>query len=202
MHTRSKLMLVALASALLLAAAVGSASATHLSQNEQNFKVTYSPLSFVTNIGTVRCQVTMEGSFHSRTIAKVVGTLVGYTTRVSVGTCESGTARANTETLPWHIQYAGFEGTLPNITGIQQKLIRPSFEVAGEIFGITGKLCRYTTPAQLGTNSRETTRGIVTGQTPGTESTTSETEGCPSGRQSGTGRVSTPTGGSIIVTLI
>ena len=201
MHTRSKLLLAALASALLLAALVSSASANTLSQTETAFRVTYSPLSFVPSFGsTVRCPVTLEGTFHSRTIAKTAGALIGYVNRVVVGVCESGRARANTETLPWHIQYVSFSGTLPAITSISQNLIRPSFEIEGRIFGIE-VTCKYTTPRQLGINTRET-RGAVTEQRPGTESTSSETGGCPSGRQVGTGRVTTPGGASIVVTLI
>ena len=202
MHTRSKLLLAALTSALLLAALVGSASANRLAQNEANFRVTYSPLSFIPSFGsTVRCPVTLEGSFHSRTITKTAGSLVGYVNRAIVGTCEAGRARVNSETLPWHIQYASFTGTLPNITAINQNLIRPSFEVQGEIFGLR-VTCRYTTPSQAGVNNRETGRGVVTSQRPGTESTSSETEGCPSGRQSGTGNVTTPAGTAIVVTLV
>ena len=201
MHTRSKLLLAALSSALVLAALVSSASATRLAQNETGVRITYSPLSFVPSFGsTVRCPVTLEGSFHSRTITKTIGSLIGYINRVTVGTCEAGTARANTATLPWHIQYGGFAGSLPGIESIETDLIRPSFEIQGEIFGIR-VTCRYTTALQRGINTREA-RGAITGQTPGNESTSSETGGCPSGRQSGNGRVSTTAGASVVVTLV
>lgn len=201
MYTRSKLVLAALGSALLLAAFVGSASANRLSQNETGFRDIYTPLTFVPSFGTAaRCPVTLEGTFHSRTITKTEGTLVGFVTRVSVGTCESGRARADTETLPWHIQYGGFTGTLPNITGITQYLIRPTFEIGGEIFG-QPVTCRYTTPRQKGINTRET-RGVVTAQRPGEERTASETQFCPEGRQEGTARVTTASGGTFVVSLI
>lgn len=202
MRTRSKLLFAALTSALVLAAVVGSASANRLSQTEQGFRVTYSPLTFTPSFGTAaRCRVTLEGTFHARTIVKTAGALIGFVTRASVGPCESGTARVNAESLPWHITYGGFEGTLPNITSISQNLIRPSFTIQGEIFGLRVN-CRYTTPSQRGINTRES-RGAVTSQSPGSESTSSETEGCPSGRQGGTGTVTglgntTP----IVVTLI
>ena len=202
MHTRSKLLLAALTSALLLAALVSSASANRLSQSEASFRVTYSPLSFVPSFGSsMRCPVTLEGTYHSRTIAKTAGALIGYVNRVVIGTCESGVMRANTETLPWHVQYSSFTGTLPTITSISQTLIRPSFEMEGRIFGLEVR-CRYTTPRQLWINTRETTRGPITEQRPGAESTTSETGGCPSFRLSGTGRVTTPGGAFIVVTLI
>jgi hypothetical protein len=189
MTTYGKLLIATLTSALLLAALVSSTSANRLSSNESGFRITYSPLSFTPSFGTAaRCRVTLEGSLHSRTLSKVAGALIGFISRASVGPCESGTARVNTETLPWHMQYASFSGTLPNITSIAHNLLRPSFTVQGEIFGIRVN-CRYTTPSQAGINNRETTRGVITSQTPGSENTTSETEGCPSGRQSGTGTV-------------
>jgi hypothetical protein len=202
MHTRSKLLLAALTSALLLAALVSSASANRIAASETSFRVTFSPLSFIPSFGsTVRCPVTLAGSFHSRTITKTAGSLIGYINSATVGTCETGRARVNAETLPWHIQYASFNGTLPNITGIVQNLIRPSFEIQGEIFGIR-VTCRYTTPSQSGTNNRETTRGTITSLVPGSESTSSETGGCPSGRQSGSGNVTTPGGAAITATLV
>lgn len=202
MRTRFKLGLVALASALLLTALVSSASANRLSQSESNFRIVYSPLSFVPSFGsTVRCPVTLEGSIHLRVIVKTLELLIGNNNRASVGTCEAGRMRVNAETLPWHIQISFFTGTLPNITSWLWKLIRWVFEIQGEIFGIR-VTCRYTTPAQVLTNNRETTRGVISSQRPGTESTTSETEGCPSGRWSGTGSFTTPAGASIVLSLV
>lgn len=201
MHTRSKFLLAALSSALLLAFAVNSASAARLGSNETAFRITYAPLSFVPSFGsTARCPVTLAGSFHSRTITKTAGSLIGYINSVTVGTCEAGNARVNAETLPWHIRYVGFEGALPNITTITQLLVSSSFEVRGEIFGIE-VTCRYTPASELGVNTRES-RGVITGQTPGTESSRSETSGCPSGRLSGTGSVKTAGGANVIVTLV
>jgi len=202
MRNRSKLLLTALTSALLLSLAVSSASARNFSVNEQRIRQTYAPLSFVPSFGTtVRCPVTLEGTLHSRTNAKAAGTLLGYINSVTVGTCESGRARANTETLPWHIQYGSFTGTLPTITTITHNLIRSSFEIDGEIFGIAVR-CRFTPASQPGIITREA-RGVVTGlRADESVVTRSETEGCPSGRLSGTGRLTTSTGGNIIVTLI
>jgi hypothetical protein len=202
MHTRSKLLLAALTSALLLAMAVGSASAARLGSNETAFRIVYAPLSFVPSFGsTARCPVTLAGSFHSRTITKEAGSLIGYVNSVTVGTCEAGRARANTETLPWHIRYVSFTGSLPNIATITQLLNNSSFEVQGEIFGLR-VTCRYNVPSKLGINTRETTRGVVTGQTPGGESDASATGGCPSGRLTGTASVLTGGGAPLVVTLV
>jgi len=200
MRTCSKLVITALVAALSLAAFVSSASARNLSQNEQRFRITYSPLSFVPSFGTTaRCRVTLEGSLHTRSIAKVNESLIGYINSAVVGTCESGSARANTETLPWHITYNGFTGTLPNITGLIQNLHGSSFEVNGEIFGLRVR-CRYNVAVKRGTET--VTRGVVSAQRPGTERDRSATEGCPEGLLEGTGTVSTPAGASISVTLI
>lgn len=201
MLIRSKLLLAALAAALMLAASVNAASANRLVRNEGAFRVTFSPLSFVPSFGsTVRCPVTLTGSYHSRTITKTAGSLIGYVNSVTVGTCEAGTARARTETLPWHLQYASFAGTLPNITATTENLIRGSYEVQGEIFGIR-VTCRYTVPSQAAISNRES-RGTVTSMSLGSESTSSETGGCPSGRFSGTGSVKTPGGAALVVTLV
>jgi hypothetical protein len=94
----------------------------------------------------------------------------------------------NTETLPWHLQYASFAGTLPNIAAITHNLIRESFSLNGEIFGVE-VVCRYTAASAGAIDNRES-RGAITSQRPDESITVvSETRGCPSGRYSGTGSV-------------
>jgi hypothetical protein len=75
--------------------------------------------------GDVICPLTLEGSFHSNTFAKVPGSLIGYITRAALEEelCSGGTARYLRETLPWHLRYAGFAGLLPNITSITTMVI-------------------------------------------------------------------------------
>src|SRR5436853_4359159 len=117
MRTSAKLGLTALIAALLLSAAVSTASARNLSTSNQFIRVTWRSLEFVTSAVTIRCQVTLEGSFHSRTIAKIERSLVGHITRDTVKTesCTNASATADNTTLPWHITYEGFRGTLPRI---------------------------------------------------------------------------------------
>lgn len=202
MRRTIKACFAALAAALLLSAAVTSATANRLASNETGFRITYAPISFIPSFGSsITCPLTLEGSFHSRTLTKTAGSLIGYVNRAILGTCEAGRWRINSETLPWHLQYASFAGTLPNITAINYNLIRMSWDMQGEIFGLRVP-CRYTTASEGFTNNRETTRGRVTTQRPGTESISSETEGCPSGRWSGTGNVVTPTGAASVVNLV
>jgi len=138
MRTRSKLVLTAIGATLLMAFAVGTASAGRLSISNQNFRVTFSDLEFTAGELRNDCHVTLEGSLHSRTINKVLGSLIGYITRVQTGQCNLGTTIL-TETLPWHISYEGFSGTLPEITLIIIRA-RGNFRVvtclaAAEFFG-------------------------------------------------------------------
>lgn len=133
MRTRSKLALAGLAAALLLSMAITTASAREFRLDEQRFRVTWTSLEFVEPSLGIRilCPVTLEGSFHSATLRKVVDSLIGHVTRAEVNSsaCRNGTATVLRETLPWHITYGGFSGALPNITGIRVSLIRPSFRL-------------------------------------------------------------------------
>ena len=129
-HTRTAL------TALLATAALGlivtTATAGRLSFSNQNFRAVWTSLEFETSSrnGKMLCPITIEGSFHNRSIAKRLGDLVGYITRATVtNPCNGGSATVLTETLPWHIIYNGFEGTLPNISGTRFNLIGVSFRI-------------------------------------------------------------------------
>ena len=130
MRTFARTSTAVLAAALLLAAAVNTASARVLSVSNQNIRVTWSSLEEVGAI-TVRCRVTLEGSFHSRTIVKVARTLIGAITRATVdeANCTNGSESPRNETLPWHLTYEGFAGTLPNIFSVFVLLSRFRFRL-------------------------------------------------------------------------
>ena len=145
MRTSAKLALTALAASLLLAAMVSTATATRLSTSNQTIRATWDSLEFTFWI-TVRCKVTLEGSFHGRTIAKVARSLIGAITnaQVKAESCTNGTASAfngveryngttTPNTLPWHLTYESFTGTLPNINSIRVLLqrFRLGFEAVG-----------------------------------------------------------------------
>jgi len=142
----AKLSLTALAAALLLASAVGHASAGRLSSSNQNLRLTFSSLEFGSESVTIRCPITLEGSFHSRTIAKIARALVGSVTKAAIkqeacvngkGGAFNGVERYNGTTtpnsLPWHLTYESFAGTLPNITSLQMLVsgFRTGIEAAG-----------------------------------------------------------------------
>jgi hypothetical protein len=131
MRIRSKLLIAAFTAAAVMAVAVSSASARRIETTEQKFRIVWTELEFLHSTDTpVRCPVTLEGSYHSRTISKVSGQLVGYINVAAVGaTCTGGSARVLAETLPWHVQYNSFAGTLPNITAVTQTLIGVRFQI-------------------------------------------------------------------------
>jgi len=142
MRTSIKLGVTALMAAMLLASALSTASARNLEiTSATNFRTTWSRLEFQSSLVTVRCQVTLEGSFHSRTIPKIARLLIGSITRINVKeeSCSGGTARPD-RPPPWHLTYEGFTGRLPNIEKI--RLLMQRFQFAIIAFGVT---CRYGT---------------------------------------------------------
>jgi hypothetical protein len=138
MRIRGRLLLMALTAATLMSLVVSGASARRFEMSNQTFRLIWPLLSAeIPGTATVSCPVTLEGSFHSRTISKVSGQLVGYITRAFVrgGSAEcngTGVARVNSETLPWHVRYSKFTGALPNITGVELQLVGASVNVDPE----------------------------------------------------------------------
>jgi hypothetical protein len=157
MRKHTQLLLGVTSAALFLALGVASATANSLSVSNQDFRAVWTPLALSGGGIEVRCDVTLEGSFHEATIAKVEGALIGSVTRASVdgNNCEPEEAKASilTETLPWLITYEGYIGELPNISGIEILLLRAEFLL--ELFGFVG--CLYGT----GPNQENPANGIV-----------------------------------------
>ncbi|HEX4806727.1 MAG TPA: hypothetical protein VFU94_12580 [Conexibacter sp.] len=123
MSMRTRGALVGLTATLLLAFAVSAASARSFSLSNRNFRIVWARLSFFDENGVreTLCPVTMEGSFHESTIRKVIGTLIGFITRVAVNEalCTGPTRFLTAETLPWHVTYQGFSGLLPRIASLR-----------------------------------------------------------------------------------
>ena len=141
MRTSIKLGLTTLMAATLLASALTTASARNLSFSNQQLRVTWSRLEFRSALVTVRCQVTLEGSFHARTFLKVARTWMGNITRISFKeeTCTGGRASPD-RAPPWRITYESFAGTLPSITRLH--LLLEDFRFLTESAGV---MCRYGT---------------------------------------------------------
>jgi hypothetical protein len=147
----SKILLTALTAALVLGAAVGTTSARRFEVSNQRFRVVWTALEFTGREpfgGTLRitCPVTLEGSLHSRTLSKVSGQLVGYITSANLTRpCNGGEAwilngserlwdgTTPTTTLPWHIRYDSFTGTLPIIEAIRVQLVGAAFLIRGPL---------------------------------------------------------------------
>jgi hypothetical protein len=161
MHSFVSAAIAGVAAILAMALAVGTVSARNLSASNQNVRAVYASLELgntVTETRT-RCQLTLEGSFHSRTIVKRVAALVGYFTRADLGPCTGGTGTVNRETLPWHLTYEGFNGILPNITAVTFSVVGLSFELLQE-----GIMCRARTEARTpATSIVIVNAGTVTG---------------------------------------
>jgi hypothetical protein len=147
MRNRRKLLLVAPIAAIALGALLSTASANRIAMTNPNFRATWTALEFVGFV-TVRCHVTIEGSFHSSTLSKVAEQLIGYVSRATVdeGHCTGGSARVIQETLPWHLRYESFEGTLPNITGVTDRQVGSGFQVTGVVLGFP-VTCQITSTA-------------------------------------------------------
>jgi len=111
-------------------------------------RATWASLEFGSPTATIRCRLTLEGSFHTRTIAKVRGSLIGALTRaIVVRPCTNGEAWADNGTeveplgtapnrLPFHLTYEGFRGTLPAIDEVRLLLSRISFVMQSSFIGI------------------------------------------------------------------
>ncbi|MGB2709974.1 MAG: hypothetical protein WBC33_00535, partial [Conexibacter sp.] len=136
MHVHGKLLLATAASALLLAVLTSTASANRGVQFEPAGAVqgtagvtwTTSPDSRIfTGL------VTLRGSLH-RTIAKTTGSLAGLITDCRTALGEVGLIFIRIEgrcelTLPWHVRYVGFTGTLPNIRESIMTLVGTGFRL-------------------------------------------------------------------------
>lgn len=133
MHTKTFLTVVAATLALAFAAQV--ASANRLSVSETRFRAVWRDLQFDSNGIIINCPITIEGSFHSATFKKTAGALIGHISRASVfgalgmGACTGGEATIFQESLPWHLVYISFAGTLPRPSSIKVKLVNSRFRV-------------------------------------------------------------------------
>ncbi len=203
-----RLLSASLCAATVLAAAVGTASATRVATSSQTARATWTGMEFIAEgVTTVRCPVTFEGSIHSRTILKTPGLLLGYITRGTVGeaSCTNGSARLLTASLPWHSRYKTFFGTLPSITAIDTNIIGAEWLIGTRVLGVEIS-CLYTStaaePLQMHL-SREASGGMTSEAISG--SVRSSTGGiCPRGSLGGTSSTLTVAGRSerIIVTLV
>ncbi len=128
-HMRRIVLSVALAATALFVIA-STATARRLAVDDQDFEVKWAPLRFIAGGTTTSCNVTLLGSFHSLTITKTIGSLIGYIDHASVNSCNAGAgATILAGTLPWHVTYGGFRGTLPTIESAILNLLGLALEI-------------------------------------------------------------------------
>lgn len=131
MRTRSRLLLTALTLAIVLATLTSSAFANRALQYRPAGPITSTaPVTFTGPAGSraITSLVTLRGSLHTAAINKTRGALIGYITECRAMLGELGGLRVidiRCElTLPWHVQYESFSGTLPRITGVTLRFVR------------------------------------------------------------------------------
>jgi hypothetical protein len=124
----TKLVFAALAAALLLSFAAGTASALRsLSVSSTTITLLSRALTFTSrNLGVnVVCEVGMTIRLERNPIAKRVGQIGMATVRIL--RCAENTATVLGGTFP--VNFLGFLGTLPNITGLVFQLLRAEFSI-------------------------------------------------------------------------
>ncbi len=157
--------LITLTTIILLAALTTTATARNLRSTTTTFRATWTSAEYTGGFGTMRCNLTLEGSLRSATITKTRGGEIGAVSAATIGTCPQGSATILKETLPWRVQYASFAGTLPAITSIGTTVIGLAFQIREPTFGITCLAISSTTnPA---TGSYNLSAGSVTSVTLG-----------------------------------
>lgn len=171
-----KVLLATLAVVAVLVAAVGTASANRLSVSNRSFRITWSAINYQGGGWEIRCDITVEGSLHAGTFTKTPGALVGYVTRATANhSCSGGgewyflngtevlEGATVTNTLPWHVRYRSFSGTLPRPTGFVVDVIGYSFLL--RLSGV-GCLFRSTEAAPVRWRMEMEAGGTVTGVRP------------------------------------
>ena len=161
MPRRTKLAIGLLVATVVLAAMIGTASAQRFETSNVSIRATYPRLTFSSEASgggvEVICPITLEGSFHSRTIVKTSELLAGYITRAALNrsACSFTGGAESVEilqgTLPWHIRYESFVGALPNITRLNFRTIGVSLRIGA--FGVS--CLSKSTPAAPGRGSAE-----------------------------------------------
>jgi hypothetical protein len=150
-----KLLFAALSAIILLAALTATSTARDLRTTATPIRATWTRMDMSGIFGTVECEVILGGPLHSTIINKIPNFLIGRIDRALVTRCARGAATVLVETLPWHITYSSFSGTLPNISSFSTHVAGASFSI--EVFGFT---CLFRSTVSLAFG-RETAAGRI-----------------------------------------
>jgi len=160
-----KLALAVVGVTVLLGAVVSTASATRLSVTTRVIHASWSRMNFRGGLGTVECEVVLDKTFHSNTIAKTAGVLMGFITAGNLIRCFRGRATILRETLPWHARYNSFVEALPNITKITTGVIGFSYRIQEPTFGINCLIRSSVEQPIFLTYNRNPATGAITSAT-------------------------------------
>jgi hypothetical protein len=177
---------------LLISVIAVQASARRIEVSNQTNRMVWTTFEITAEGSTIRCPLTLEGSFHSRTYSKVSGQLVGYITRAQTRSESCAGAiefSLGTEKLPWHVGYNSFVGSLPSFTAVQIQIIDLHFSVWPNLFSFhCGFWFRRIRPALL--RLERTAETVRTARFDETISVEASEGGCVErARVSGTGEV-------------
>src|SRR6185503_5240245 len=177
MPTLLKVIFITSLAALTLGGAVATASAGRFSISNQTFRAVWTRMTFGISSFNMSCPITLEGTFHYRSILKVLRRLIGYVTRAAVGhSCRTsiGTAAeawawngverilneiTTTSVLPLHVTYEGFGGVLPTISRINFLLTGFKLTIAAPL---SGCLATYGGPSSNTLGEASVSSGTVT----------------------------------------
>lgn len=139
MLIRSKLLMASALAALALDVGATTSAANRLSVSTRLFRITWRLAEVLGEPfpEPIQCNITVEGSFHSSTMTKSEGLLIGHVSRASVAPCQHGNLTINQEALPWHVRYRGFTGALPSIAGVILGFIGFKYTLHDEATGLT-----------------------------------------------------------------
>lgn len=162
----ARMLLAVTGATVLLGTLVSSAPAGRFRASESSFRASWTRMILTLGISSTECEVTLAGTLHSTTIAKVEH-LVGYITEARVrNPCPRGQATMLRETLPWHLEYVSFTGSLPtSIASISAHLIGWSYRFQEPLGGTCLMTSTAAQPASLTFNLGAS--GIVNSNTIG-----------------------------------
>ncbi len=144
MRTTERALLIALTSTLAIVAIAGTATGRSFRFDEPEFEWAWTAFTIRYNAREVSCPLTLQGRFNATTIAKNIGRGIGII-REKVEApemCTRGSTLIVSGIPALEVRYEGFEGTLPDITGIRVAIPGLSYTVREFI------TCEYIPPGE------------------------------------------------------
>jgi len=132
----TKLVLATTGIVVALGLLASAASAGEFEFSEVRLRATWARMNFTGGFGAVECEVVLEKELHTRGVPKVRESLIAFVRVANVIRCARGGATALRETLPWHVRYESFTGTLPAIRSVETRIVGFAFKIREPAFGV------------------------------------------------------------------